>query len=206
LKQWRFQTGLTLVELAVGLGIVGMMLALGVAGLTRWVPNAQIRATADAIQSGLQLARAEAVQRNAPVRFQLTTGVTNACAVSATGTSWVVSLNDASGKCASAPADPPSLPALPDGSDPYIIQTRSAAEGSGQVTVTADQATVMFGGLGRVTPQPADDIDIDLTNPNGGDCAADGGPMRCLRVVVSIGGQIRMCDPAVTLANDPKGC
>jgi hypothetical protein len=30
--------------------------------------------------------------------------------------------------------------------------------------------------------------------------------MRCLRVVVSSSGSVRMCDPAVTDATDPRAC
>ena len=38
-----------------------------------------------------------------------------------------------------------------------------------------------------------------------GDCPATAGQRRCLRVVVSAGGQIRMCDPALA-ASTPQGC
>ncbi|MCC6472780.1 MAG: hypothetical protein IT514_03450, partial [Burkholderiales bacterium] len=44
------------------------------------------------------------------------------------------------------------------------------------------------------------------TNPSGGACAADGGPMRCLNVLVSPGGQIKMCDPAVAATGDTRRC
>jgi type IV fimbrial biogenesis protein FimT len=65
----------------------------------------------------------------------------------------------------------------------------------------------MFNGLGRVTPVPAGNITIDVTNPTGGTCAtiATPAPMRCLRVVVTAGGQVRLCDPAFA-STDPQGC
>jgi type IV fimbrial biogenesis protein FimT len=53
-----------------------------------------------------------------------------------------------------------------------------------------------FDGVGWVTPLPDADISFDITSPLGGPCAAAGGPIRCMRVVVSGGGQIRLCDPA----------
>jgi len=46
---------------------------------------------------------------------------------------------------------------------------------------------------------------FSITNPNGGSCRPDG-PMRCLHVVASSAGQIRMCDPDPALSSDPQGC
>ena len=187
--------GITLIELMIGLAIIALLFALGTPSFLTWIQNTQIRTTAEAIQNGLQLARAEAVRRNATVRFVLVSNVTAACAPSTTGAGWVVSQDDPTGACDSAASDTVA---------PRIVQMRSAAEGSGNAVVAASQAVVIFNGLGRVTPVPAGNIDIDITNPAGGACAA-AGPMRCLRIRVSTGGQIRMCDP-VLASTDPQGC
>jgi len=48
-------------------------------------------------------------------------------------------------------------------------------------------------------------VNINITNPIGGTCAVAAGPMRCLQIVVSPGGQVRMCDPMFTFP-DPQGC
>lgn len=191
------QQGTTLVELLIGLAIIAVLFALGSPAFTSWIQNSQIRTAAEAIQNGLHLARGEAVRRNTSVRFQLTSAVTATCALSTTGGNWVVSLDSPAGACNSAPSDTVA---------PRIIQIRSSAEGSPNAAVAAGQATIIFNGLGRVTPVPAGDIDIDITNPTGGACATaatDG--MRCLRIRVSIGGQIRMCNP-ILAATDPQGC
>ena len=92
-----------------------------------------------------------------------------------------------------------------DGVVPTQIQRFLAAEGAANVAVAADQAAIIYAGTGRVAPVPAASLNINLTNPAGGACAVDGGPMRCLRIVVSTGGQIRMCDPALA-STDPRGC
>jgi type IV fimbrial biogenesis protein FimT len=48
---------------------------------------------------------------------------------------------------------------------------------------------------------------ILITNPVGGTCEhVDGGSMRCLRIDISIGGEAKMCDPAVTDVTDPRIC
>jgi type IV fimbrial biogenesis protein FimT len=36
--------------------------------------------------------------------------------------------------------------------------------------------------------------------------AVDGGPIRCLRVRVELGGRAKLCDPAATTAGDTRGC
>ena len=77
------------------------------------------------------------------------------------------------------------------------VQT-GTAEAAGTATVTASQNAVTFSGVGWVTPVPASTITFDVTNPTGGTCVATSGPIRCLRVTVTAGGQIRMCDPAAT--------
>lgn len=191
------QQGMTMVELLIGLAIVALLFALGTPAFSGWIQNSQIRTAAEAIQNGLHLARGEAVRRNTSVRFQLTSAVTAACGISTSGGNWVVSLDDPSGACNSTPSDTVA---------PRIIQIRSAAEGSPNAVVAAGQATIIFNGLGRVTPVPAGNIDIDIANPTGGACATVGvDGMRCLRVRVSTGGQIRMCNP-ILAGTDPQGC
>ncbi|TRZ91831.1 MAG: prepilin-type N-terminal cleavage/methylation domain-containing protein [Rhodocyclaceae bacterium] len=191
------QQGTTLVEVMIGLVIVALLFALGTPAFFSWLQNSQIRTSAEAIQNGLHLARGEAVRRNTSVRFQLTSAVTASCGLSTAGANWVVSLDNPAGACNSAPSDTVA---------PRIIQIRSAAEGSANAVVAAGQATITFNGLGRVTPVPAGDIDIDISNPTGGACATAGvDGMRCLRIRVSTGGQIRMCNP-ILASTDPQGC
>lgn len=191
------ERGTTLVELLIGLAIIALLFSLGSPAFFSWIQNSQIRTAAEAIQNGLHLARGEAVRRNASVRFQLTSALTTACGLSNSGTNWVVSLDDPTGACNSTPSDTVA---------PRIIQVRSGGEGSTNAVVAAGQSTIIFNGLGRVTPVPAGDIDIDITNPTGGACATAGvDGMRCLRIRVSTGGQIRMCNP-ILASTDPQGC
>jgi type IV fimbrial biogenesis protein FimT len=203
------QRGVTLVELLIGLVIVGILLMFGVPAFSQWIQNTRIRTTGEAILNGLQLARAEAVHRNSTVRFQLVDSLDNSCALSTASSNWVVSQNNAtgdpSGNCGSAPSDTTA---------PFIIQTRAAAEGSTSVAVAASQSPIAFNGLGRevqatnadgsTTPNPLAAVTISVSNPTGGACAP-AGPMRCLQITVSTAGQVRMCDPALA-STDPQGC
>ena len=190
--------GFTLIELMVTLAVLALLLMVGLPSFATWLQNTQIRTAAEGMQAGLQLARAEALRRNASVRFQLVNSLAAGCALSNTGTSWVVSLADATGACGVDPSEAIA---------PQIIQKRSGAEGSPNAAVAATASSVVFNGLGRVTGAGAI-TQIDITNPGGGACKTAGGnePMRCLQIHVASGGQMRMCDPAVNEPTDPRRC
>lgn len=197
----RHQRGLTLVEIMVAFVLLVILITLGGPGFAQWLQNTRIRNASEAIQNGLQLARAEAVRRNAPVRFQLVNSLDNSCALSTSGPNWIVSMDSAAGACASTNMADAAAPTAP-----RVIQSRAAGDGSSGVTVAADQSSIVFNGLGRVTPVPGADIAINIENPAGGSCAASGGSMRCLRIVVGTGGQTRMCDPRSSFTGTTEGC
>ncbi|UCV02491.1 GspH/FimT family pseudopilin [Dechloromonas denitrificans] len=187
----RLQTGITLIEVMISLVVMGILLALGTPSFSRWIQSSQIRNSAEAIQNGLTLARAEAVRRNTSVRFQLVSTVTDSCALSDAGRNWVISLDDPTGSCDNAPSDNVA---------PRIVQTRASGEGSPNAVINANGTSVItFNSMGQANTAAT----IDVTNPTGGNCSANA--MRCLRVTVSTGGLIRMCDPA-RAASDPQGC
>ena len=64
---------------------------------------------------------------------------------------------------------------------------------------------VLEGGIDGLRLNPGNIANFDLSNPEGGTGVTAGGPMRCLRVVVNTGGQIRVCAPALPNTN-PQGC
>jgi type IV fimbrial biogenesis protein FimT len=195
------QRGFTIVELMIAVVLLAILLAIGGPSFATWMQNLQIRNASEAMQNGLQLARAEAVRRNSQVRFQLVDSLTAACALATTGSNWIVSMDSAVGDCASTNMADAAAPVAP-----RVIQSRSAGDGSRNAVISANQASIVFNGLGRVTPAPVGDITIDVTNPTGGACSSASGPMRCLRVVVGAAGQIRMCDTRASFAGTSEGC
>lgn len=188
--------GFTLVEMLVSIAVLALLLALGAPSFATWSQNRQIRSMSDSILNGMQLARAEAVRRNSAVSFQLMTTLDSSCALSTSGRNWVISMDSAAGSCNSTNMADDASP-----SAPRMIQSRPSSEGSSNAAVAADVSSLTFNGLGRVTtalPSGQTVFNVAVSNPTGGSCKTSSGPMRCLRIVVTPMGQVRMCDPSTS--------
>jgi type IV fimbrial biogenesis protein FimT len=61
--------GFTMIELMITLAVLGILFAVGFPSMSAWLQNSQIRTAAEGGLNGLQLARAEAVRRNAGVQL-----------------------------------------------------------------------------------------------------------------------------------------
>lgn len=85
------QRGFNLVEMMIVLVIAGIALAIAVPNLQESIVSARTRGVAESIQTGLLLARSEAIKRNAMMRFQLVSSMDSSCGASATSRLWVVS-------------------------------------------------------------------------------------------------------------------
>lgn len=177
------ERGVTLVEIAIGLAIVALTLAIGTPMMADWLQNLQIRNAAEAIQNGLQLARGEAVRRNTNVEFILSSPGT------AGGTGWTVRTVGTG----------------------TVLQSKPDGEGSAKavLSVTPGGAnTVTFNGFGRMptTPPNNDDGSAFMTQIDVDSSVLAAADSRELRVLIGSGGQIRMCDPNVADTTDPRSC
>lgn len=190
--------GMTLVEIMVALAVVIILFAAAAPNFSTWIQNTRIRTAADAIQNGLSLARSEAVHRNTIAQF-----------VSCGGGAWdvvVVSAVANTNVCNAALAT----------AGWARIQASPTKSGSDNSLITTAQATIGFNGLGRqvsttdlasgtATPNPPVAVDINVSATLAGASCAPGGQLRCLRISISPGGQVRMCDPALAVGT-PQGC
>ncbi len=201
----RRQHGVSLIELMVVVTIAGIALAVAIPSFGNWLAGTRVRSTAEGLLAGLQYAKSEATSRNTQVRFQLTDTLDASCQLSTTGLNWVVDLVDAD---ASADLVTNACNAAPDDSTaPSMLMKRANEVGNG-TNVVASVNQVVFNGLGRqVVVAPAtttSTVTINISSTAGA-CAADGGPITCLRLLVSPAGQIRMCNPKLA-SSDPQGC
>ena len=194
--------GFTLIELMIVMVILGIVMMVALPAMRTVLVNAQLRTAAESRVAGMMTARQEAIRRNESVRFRTVSNLTSGCALSTSGTSWVVSLADPAGGCNTAPIRlDDTAPA-----NPAIIQKKDGAEGSAAATVTANGSLLIFNGVGRVN-SASTMTSIDIAHATEAcEHASTPGPVRCMRVIVSRGGTIKMCDPKVTDATDPRRC
>jgi type IV fimbrial biogenesis protein FimT len=185
------QRGVTLVELMIGIAILAILVSQALPSFGSWIQNQQIRNTAEAILNGLQVAKAQAIKANTNTEFVLVaaavdpTSVANVGAAASTaGTNWIVRNFQAGGAY---------------GASDYV-QGRVGQEGSRNATVASGQGSFVFTPLGRLLNPPAASINIDVDNIN----AYSG--KRTMRVIVTPGGQIRMCDPNKVDPTNPQYC
>jgi type IV fimbrial biogenesis protein FimT len=204
------QRGFSMIEVMVTLAIIVVMLATAVPSMAEWLRNTKVRNATEAIQRGLQRARAESLRRNANVTFWLVSltderTMDDSCAKSSTAGSWVISLSDPAGKCSTSPSTTV---------DPYIIESHAAGDGGGGVTVLAKTVNgassaqcVRFNGFGQVVGStvPPDDSCRSPGQIGAIYVSNAGGGARSLRIVVSANGGVRMCVEGVA-AGDPRAC
>lgn len=172
---FRWHRGVTLIELTITIAIAAILIALAVPSFNVMLANAQIRTAAQALNDGLQLARVEAIRRNERVIF-----------IKGTQSGWTVSIE----------------------SDASTVQTRPYTEGStaATVSVTPNGATqITFNALGRVVANTDAsnaitqlDIDVPIT-------VLPATESHELRITISTGGAIRLCDPNA-IAGVGMGC
>lgn len=212
LTAMKSQRGFNLIEVIVSMALMAVLMGLAVPFLSSSTQNARIRSTADSLAASLQTARTEAIRRNAPVEFILTTAAAvdanrNTTALSANGGNWIVRAID---------------PTDATGAEHVFIDGKSASEGSGRTdgstSIVMVPATTDGTGFNRITFNSLGSVAfndtagsagrIDVSNPTGGACSTASEPtaMRCLRVQISVSGQVRVCDPLVTDTADPRRC
>ena len=131
------QLGFTLIELVVTIAVLVAVSTIAIPAFQSSIGNAQIRTVTESIRNGLQQARAEAIKRNARVRFTLQTS-----------SAWQIG-------CVTVRAD-----------CPVVITQKNAVEGSSSnTTVSADNYSVVFSSFGTRDPSAASAMTVvNVTN------------------------------------------
>ncbi|SDH10190.1 GspH/FimT family pseudopilin [Propionivibrio dicarboxylicus] len=178
IRSVRGSGGFTLVELMITVAVIAILVSVGMPSYNDWILKLEVRNAAEAALHGLQLARSEAIKRNATVTLTLNGG-----------NGWAIT--DALGAA---------------------IQSRPSGEGSRSASITVTQPasalpySIAFNGLGRMAAgAPGVPVVLSAVDSVGVDCTGSG-PRNCFRVEISVGGLIRMCDPAPSMSGTPQGC
>ncbi|MFZ3320886.1 MAG: GspH/FimT family pseudopilin [Usitatibacter sp.] len=188
--------GFSIIELMVALGIIAMLLMFVAPNAATWIQNTRLRSSAESLVSCLQTARLEAIKRNTVVSCQMTDAASSA---------WNVCLYDAVNNICQVAAG-------------SVLISRAASEDNGITAFGADTAmsasttalavgndlpgAATFDSFGRLAPTAPNNImRVDIRNPVL--AAAD---ERRLTIYITLGGQIRMCDPKLSKATNPMGC
>ena len=184
-----------MVELMVTVSLTAVLFALAMPSFRSWIGNAQIRTASDAIQNGARLAQAEAVRRSRQVVLFRTDDSSCSAALSAAsgGKYWAL-----------------RTVAVVDEQAVDVIQCGTLISEQSSVAISGP-AALCFNSGGRQTANVAPGIGgtacaLDTTGSNVFDITSSSAD-RPLRVLVSLGGSVQMCDPAKTLsASTPDGC
>jgi type IV fimbrial biogenesis protein FimT len=190
------ERGFTIIEVMVGIGIIAFLLFVGVPSSQRWLQNQQMRNAAESALNGMKQARLEALRRNTSVAFELQ---------DPNSTAWHVCLFDtAAGTCQAGQPDIFAKPAS-EGTPQarFGVESPYTDFGTALTPGMGVPAMVAFDPLGRVSTVPVASpiARMDVRNPTA--AAAD---ERRLSIFVGPGGQIYMCDPALSKAANPQGC
>lgn len=86
---------------------------------------------------------------------------------------------------------------------PVLITQKKAVEGSStNTTVSADNNTAVFGSFG--TRDPATPVALTVVNVT--NSQVNSSERKALRVILSAGGNVKVCDPSVTVEGDSRAC
>lgn len=194
MRSLRRSRGFTLVELMVTITLLAILLGLAVPGFTTWIRNTRVRTTASVLQDGLRLAQAEAVRRNRTVSFFLTNdaapGPTSTAV--ANGSTWGVR----------------TLPLITN-ENAELLRSGALPGTTSGVGITGPLA-ICFNAAGQRTANAGAGCTINAATPDATYAVAYSnavaGTDKTFNVVVSLGGRVRMCDPAASRATNPEGC
>lgn len=135
------QSGFSLIELLIGIVIIGILMAIAVPSFQTSARNAQIRNAAESIANGMQRARSEAVARNMDVAFTL-----------AADSSWTVSV-------------------VTPSSEIETRSSNEGSKGVTRTVIPAGATTVTFNNFGNAKTTNSDGTarlaQVDLTTSGG---------------------------------------
>jgi type IV fimbrial biogenesis protein FimT len=179
--------GFTLIEFMISVALLAILVALGMPNFVNWINNTKTRTFAESLANGLRLAQSEATRRSHSVQLTITNDSSQGTLSPtplASGLNWSIQ----------------TVPLLVTANGleaPEFIEKSQVSGANAGITLSASAPTVVFNSIGRLSGQ-ANAVKYDISNAHGD---------RPLRVTVSPAGQVRLCDPSMTLSSTtPTGC
>lgn len=193
--------GFTLIELMVTLSVLAILILLAVPNMSAWARNAKVRSVAEALQNDLRTAQVEAIKRSTRTVFVLTNADTDptlglSASPSSTGKNWYVQV----------------LPIANSGNTTTTRLLSNTIAAQNGVSISAGGSFICFNSAGRLSSAAVTGLSGTCTvgstaaTPVNFAVSITSGD-RPLRVQVTLGGKIRICDPNKTLSSSqPDGC
>lgn len=198
MRSQQASSGFTLIEMMVTVVVLAILTLLAMPSMSTWIRTSKVRSVAESLQNGLRQAQNESVQRSRQTVFSLTDDKPHIGATDMTakedGVNWSVN----------------ALKLMETGESSSFVTAGILTDVGSGVAIDGP-ASICFNSVGRVVANSS----AALTNVTGGaTCSADALPTydinlegaRRLRVVVGLGGQVRMCDRDRSLATSSDGC
>lgn len=175
--------GFTLIESLVVMVIVGILLSIAGPNLADWLNGNQVRFKAEALYSGVGLARSNALKRNARVFFQF-----------GTDSSWTIGC-----------VVPVTVDRDSDGvaDCPAAIERKARREEGGNVVLTVTPTgtnTLTYSSIGRLVANADGSASVTQV-----DFSATG-TTTVWSLVISGTGQARVCNPALNGSGSSDAC
>lgn len=174
--------GISIIEVIVTLAVAGVLVSVALPSFGTWLEGQRVRSEATSIHAGIQLARAEALARNARVRFTL--GGDGNWAVACVATS-------------------PGCPGT------ATLHARSGLENRGGHAILVNSAesvgTAVLTFVAQGRPDTAEGSRIQQIDVTAAAAGNAGSSSRAARIVVSDFGRTRMCFPHASIGS-PTRC
>ncbi len=215
------QIGASLLEVVLAMAVMGTMIGLSIPAAADWADSNRIKATADAMINGLELAKMEAVRRNTRTRFTLTDTATFSTTAGGQSGDWELCIADSSGSyvdsvtglgnveqswTATEVGKPSKIgvsTATLTGQNfntPLAVGAGLTGKAAGCVgtTTATTNVNVTFDAMGR-SAATTNITRIDILN------ARSGNDKKRLVITINTQGQIKLCNPASMDVNQRCG-
>lgn len=180
--------GFTLIELVVAITVFAILLAFGIPEFIDFLKNREVQSAAESVQNDIRRAQIEAMKRNLPTEFVLTSAT-----VSMSPPTLTPAINSTSGRNWILRVPSNASLAQPTA---QLLAAHNASDGfpNGRVQLRQGANPLRFSALGRTANSAGTPLNVDtifrVQHASGG--------ARNLCVVISTSGAIQICDGALT--------